>query len=69
MEPAAYLIDTGGPDDNVPLETLASDEDPRFRPSMLLIASMEASGGGSLDRPVVPLLNAFHARGVETLES
>lgn len=69
MEPEAYLIDTGGPDDNVPLETLAADEDPRFRPSPLLIASMEASGGTSLDRPVVPLLNALQARGVETQES
>ena len=69
MEPEAYLIDTGGPDDNVPLETLAADEDTRFRPSTLLIASMDASGGGSLDRPVVPLLNALQARGVETLES
>ena len=69
MEPEAYLIDTGGPDDNVPLETLTSDEDACFRPSKLLIASMEASGGSSLDRPVVPLLNALQARGVETLES
>ena len=69
MQPEAYLIDTGGPDDNVPLERLASDEDPRFRPSPLLIASMDASGGSSLDRPVVPLLNAFQARGVGTLES
>ncbi|MGH7685488.1 MAG: hypothetical protein ACREN2_01515 [Candidatus Dormibacteria bacterium] len=69
MEPEAYLIDTGGPDDNVPLETLATDEDPRFRPSAPLIASMNASGGGSLDRPVLPLLNALQARGVETLES
>ena len=69
MQPEAYLIDTGGPDDNVPLDTLASDEDPRFRPSTPLIASMDASGGSSLDRPVVPLLNALQARGVETLES
>ena len=69
MESEAYLIDTGGPDDNVPLETLAEDEDPRFRPSPLLIASMEASGGSSLDRPVVPLLNALQERGVETQES
>lgn len=69
MEPEAYLIDTGGPDDNVPLETLAADEDPLFRPSPLLIASMDSSGGRSLDRPVVPLLNALQARGVETLES
>ncbi|MBV8528792.1 MAG: hypothetical protein JOZ75_10785 [Candidatus Dormibacteraeota bacterium] len=69
MEPEACLIDTGGPDDNVSLETLAADEDPLFRPSSLLMAAMEASGGGSLDRPVVPLLNALQARGVETLES
>lgn len=69
MEPEAYLIDTGGSDDNVPLGTLASDEDPRFRPSTQLLASMDASGGRSLDRPVVPLLNALRARGVETLES
>jgi hypothetical protein len=69
MKPDAHLIDTGGPDDNVPLDTLAADQDPLFRPSTLLIASMEASGGRSLDRPVVPLLNALHARGVETLES
>ena len=69
MQPEAYLIDTGGPDDNVPLETLASDEDPRFRPSTLLMASVDASGGSSLDRPMVPLLNALHARGVATLES
>ena len=69
MQPEAYLIDTGGPDDNVPLETLASDEDLRFRPSPLLIASMDASGGRSLDRPAVPLLNALQERGVETLES
>lgn len=69
MDPEAYLIDTGGPDDNVPLETLAADEDPRFRPSTLLSASMETSGGRSLDRPVVPLLNALQARGIETLES
>ena len=69
MEPEAYLIDTGGPDDNVPLETLAADEDPRFRPATQLVASMDASGGRSLDRPVVPLLNALQERGVETLES
>lgn len=69
MEPEAYLIDTGGPDDNVPLETLAADDDPLFRPSSLLMASMQASGGGSLDRPVVPLLNALQARGVKTQES
>lgn len=69
MEPEAYLIDTGGPDDNVPLETLAADEDPLFRPSSRLLASMEASAGSSLDRPVVPLLNALQDRGVETLES
>ena len=69
MEPEAYLIDSGGPDDNVPLETLATDDDPRFRPSERLIESMQASGGSSLDRPVVPLLNALQARGVETLES
>lgn len=69
MEPEAFLIDTGGADDNVPLETLAADGDPRFRPSPLLVTSMDASGGRSLDRPVVPLLNALQARGVETLES
>lgn len=68
-EPEPRLIDTGGADDNVPLEDLAGDPDPRFRPSSALVRAVAGDGHGSLDRPIVPLLNALQHQGIETLES
>lgn len=69
MEPAPFLIDTGGPDDNVPLEQLDVDADVRYRPSAELIAAVRRAGYSCLDRPIVPLLNALREREVDTLES
>jgi hypothetical protein len=68
-QPEPRLIDTGGADDNVPLDHLANDPDPRFRPSAALTKAVAGDGHGSLDRPIVPLLNALQQRGIETLES
>lgn len=69
MDRAVHLIDTGGPDDNVPLDALSRDPDPRYRPSPELLGAVAEAGYGCLDRPTVPLLNALVSRGVRTLES
>ena len=69
MDPEPLLIDTGGADDNVPLEELELDPDLRFRPSSELAEAVRRAGFDRLDRPIVPLLNALRERGVDTLES
>ena len=54
---------------NVPLATLAQDEDERFRPSARLMKLAKASwvpAFRSLDRPLVPVLNELVAKGLET---
>ena len=58
---------------NVPLRELARDVSPSYRPSKELVALVEANwahactaGDLSLDRPMVPLLNALVASGVPT---
>jgi hypothetical protein len=53
---------------NVDLEVLAEDQDERFQPCAALVALVKANEFGvyrTLDRPLVPVLNALVGKGLE----